>query len=393
MVDISLTHARKITLFHQGLFGPPAKDPLELIQQLSYVQIDTLAVVERAHQHTLWNRLKRYQPQQLDQLQQDGKIFEHWAHALAYLPMDHYRFSLPFMQRIAAGDTHWFKKDAKQCAQVLQRIRDEGPLSAKDFTDRKTSSAMWARSPSKRALEQLFMEGELMIPQRINFHKVYDLRERVLPNHVDTSTPTETELAQHLIHRFLQAHGFGSAKEIAYLRKGLGPIVKQNLSDLCEAGEVITVNIAGQTYYTTEVALELGAKRSPPKRLRILSPFDNLVIQRQRLAHLFQFDYQIECYLPQAKRQYGYFCLPILWGDEFIGRLDAKAERKTKQLQGLNLHLLPKNHLPVEALAVELLRFAQFNGCESVTIKRVSGLSRSLNSQVQKSLNALLQHP
>ena len=172
----------------------------------------------------------------IDLLQEQGVVFEHWAHALAILPMRDYRSSLPMMQRIASGDTHWYPKDRKQVTKVLKRIRDEGPLSAKDFKDKKTSDAMWARSPSKIALEQLFMEGELMVPRRRNFHKVYDLRERVLPSGIDVRTPTIEELCGHLIGSYLRAQGLVQIAELTYLRKGLRKTDVANCGQFCRRG-------------------------------------------------------------------------------------------------------------------------------------------------------------
>lgn len=383
--SIKLSEARKIALRSQHLhsrreLGSGAPGALAAIEHLSYVQIDTLAVVERAHSHTLWNRVSGFTPEHIDQLQEDGKIFEHWAHALAYLPISDYRFSLPMMKRIADGESHWFQKDPKQTRMVLKRIKEEGPLSAKDFTDKKNSDAMWSRSPSKQALEQLFMEGELMIPKRNNFHKVYDLTERVLASDVDTSMPSTNELCRHLIMRYLKAHGIGQLKEFYYLRKGLGDSIKIALDELVEAKEIITINVKNsgeehKSYCLLETVSETEFKL-PSGLVRILSPFDNAVIQRKRLEQLFDYSYQIECYVPKGKREYGYFCLPILYNSSFVGRIDAKADRRNRVLNITHLHV----EKPIKSLerfyarlAKELERFAKFNQCDEFVLNKVSG--------------------
>ena len=198
---------------------------------------------------------------------------------------------------------------------------------------------MWARSPSKIALEQLFMEGELMVPRRNNFHKVYDLRERVLPSDIDVSMPTAEELCGHLIGSYLRSHGIAQIAELIYLRKGLRKQMAQTVADLVEGGMLQELEVIGQTYYATPRSLSLMDQGLPAPKLRILSPFDNAVIQRKRLASLFEFDYQIECYVPKAKRKFGYFCLPILRGNRFVARLDAKADRKTGVFHVMNLYL------------------------------------------------------
>ena len=379
---VSLNDARRLVLARQGLpsrgtFGSGLDATQKAIEHLGYVQIDTLSVVARAHIHTLWNRVSAFKATDIDLLQEQGAVFEHWAHALAILPMRDYRYSLPMMQRIATGDTHWYPKDANQVAKVLKRIREEGPLSAKDFKDKKTSDAMWARSPSKIALEQLFMEGELMVPRRHNFHKVYDLRERVLPSDIDVSTPTMEELCGHLIGSYLRAQGLAQITELVYLRKGLKKQMSQTVADFVEEGMLLELEVNGQIYYATPQTLNVIDQGLPSSKLRILSPFDNAVIQRKRLASLFDFDYQIECYVPKAKRKYGYFCLPILRGNRFVARLDAKADRKTGVFHVMNLYLerrVRNSEAFLSALRAELKRFARFDSCNSVEIHAITQL-------------------
>ena len=379
---VSLNDARRLVLARQGLpsrgtFGSGLDATQKAIEHLGYVQIDTLSVVARAHIHTLWNRVSAFKATDIDLLQEQGAVFEHWAHALAILPMRDYRYSLPMMQRIATGDTHWYPKDANQVAKVLKRIREEGPLSAKDFKDKKSSDAMWARSPSKIALEQLFMEGELMVPHRRNFHKVYDLRERVLPSDIDVSTPTMEELCGHLIGSYLRAQGLAQITELVYLRKGLKKQMSQTVADFVEEGMLLELEVNGQIYYATPQTLNVIDQGLPSPKLRILSPFDNAVIQRKRLASLFDFDYQIECYVPKAKRKYGYFCLPILRGNRFVARLDAKADRKSGVFHVMNLYLersVRNSEAFLSALRAELKRFAKFDSCNSVEIHAITQL-------------------
>src|SRR5690606_19440101 len=116
---------------------------LNIIQQLGYIQIDSISVVQRAHHHCLWSRLPHYQTDLLDQLLESGQIFEYWSHAAAFLPMRNYRYSLPRKQAIANGEKHWFNKDHKLVNRIMQRIREEGPLQAKDFEQAKTANTGW----------------------------------------------------------------------------------------------------------------------------------------------------------------------------------------------------------------------------------------------------------
>ena len=235
---------------------------------------------------------------------------------------------------------------------------------------------MWARSPSKNALEQLFMEGELMVPHRVNFNKVYDLRERVLPDHVDTTVPDEEELCRHLITGFLRAHGLGQPKEMAYQRRGFGPAITHTAKNMEEEGSIVPLKVADIDYYCEPALLELLKTRLPRASLKILSPFDNAIIQRKRINELFGFDFQIECYVPKDKRKFGYFCLPILHRNEFVGRLDAKADRKTGILHLLHLQLEDKTKNKsalLKALGPALKKFASFNECTDLQLHQLSG--------------------
>ena len=221
------------------------------------------------------------------------------------------------------------------------------------------------------------MEGELMVPRRISFHKVYDLRERVLPSGIDVSMPTSEELCGHLIGSYLRAQGLARIAELSYLRRGLGAQMSQTVAALVEEGMLQALEVNGQRYYATPKSLEIIEQGLPSPKLRILSPFDNAVIQRKRLASLFGFDYQIECYVPKAKRKYGYFCLPILQGNRFLARLDAKADRKSGVFHVMNLYLessVNNREAFLAALGAELERFAKFNACTTVEIHSITQL-------------------
>ena len=196
---------RRITLDRQGLlksnhFGRGKNATLRAIEQLGYVQIDTISVVERAHHHVIWSRVANYRPQFLDQLVRERRLFEYWSHAAAWLPMSDYRFALPRMRKLN-GERDWFEScDRKLQREIIKRIEIEGPLRARDFDDPKhRSDGWWEWKPAKQALEQLFMQGELMVSARDGFQKVYDLPERILPDWVDTREPDIDEYAEHLI--------------------------------------------------------------------------------------------------------------------------------------------------------------------------------------------------
>lgn len=389
--SLSIGEARKLVLQSQRVLtaektGPAIDATLGVIEHLGYIQIDTISVIQRAHHHTLWSRNPRYHNSHLDLLLQQSKVLEYWAHAAAYLPMRDYRFYLPDMVAIANGRKHWYECDPKLKQQVLKRIVDEGPARARDFERQETGKlTMWERKPAKYALEQLFMEGKLMIARRQGFQKVYDLRSRVLPAAVDTSIPSTSEWSRFLIDKYLHANGLGQASEICYLRKGIKGDVQVELDNMLEQGELVRITVNSECYYVFPQMLDLLAKPLSKMRLKILSPFDNFVIQRKRMAQLFDFDYQIECYVPAAKRKHGYFCLPIVWNASLAARMDCKAERKTGSLIIHNLLLEPtikQFDKFTYALAKELEKFMHFNGCNRLFVNEVS------NQSVKQSLIA-----
>lgn len=365
-VELSLKSAQRLMVSSQGLTGP-ALEPVQIIEHLGYVQIDTISVVERAHHHVLWSRNQKYSPEDLSSLIDSRDVFEYWSHAASYLPMKDYRFSLPLKKEFQKRESSWYPKDLKMMKQVLSRIRKEGPLRSKDFEMTKQGkSGWWDWKPAKKALERLFLEGKLEITRRDGFQKIYDIPENVIPSTVDTTLPTETEYARYLIQRTLQHHGLATANEIAYMRKArTKTAVLATLNEMVAAGEISKVSVeeVNQPYYALQKSLE-----NIPKvgfKIHILSPFDNLIIQRKKLVTFFDFDYKIECYVPAPKRKYGYFSLPVLQGSRFVARIDCKADRINHQLiiQSIHYEKNVDQNLLQEKMGSKLLAFAKFNGC------------------------------
>ncbi|TWU23414.1 hypothetical protein Pla52o_29500 [Novipirellula galeiformis] len=398
MIELSPAQAKRLVINRQGLhksnaFGRGDSALHDCIDRLGYIQIDTISVINRAHHHTFWTRVATFRNNHLDALQKDRKIFEYWAHAAAYLPMQDYRYCLPYMNAIASGQKHWRTPDKKVMASVMQRIRSDGPLKARDFaaSGSKTLHFWGAKKPEKIALEQLFIEGKLMVSHRDGFEKVFDLPERILPSRLDTSTPTSEEFYRYLIIRTIQSQGFATESEIGYLRKGIKLALRKQIQQMLADNEIVQVRVHGNpnVYYSQTDMIEQDRPARVARNVHLLSPFDNLVIQRKRMAQLFDFDYQIECYVPESKRKHGYFCLPILFGDELVGRLDPKADRRNRNLVVRNL-VIEKELKHVDAfidkLARKLNELAIFNGCDSTVIERCnvkqigSAVSRRLAS-------------
>lgn len=366
--------ARAIALQAQGLdrfspFGKGKAGALAAIRHLSYVQLDTLAVVARAHHHTLWSRVPGYDEKMLDRLMHEKKIFEYWSHAAAFLPMEDFRFSLVRKQEFLDGESHWFAKDKRIMKYVLDRIRREGPLQARDFETDRPRGSWFDWKPAKIALEQLFHDGSLMVTGRKGFQKIYDITERVLPTETDTRFPSRAEYAAYLVRSAIQAQGIASVKDMTHLRRGMTEPVARMLRQLESAGEIIKVKIEEHKddfYMQPGAAEKIPAAENP---LRILSPFDNAIIRRDRVLRLFNYDFRVEFYLPESKRQFGYFCLPVLYKGNFIGRFDPKADRKEGIFYVKKFHAehkIAKSSGFRKAFKEALMEFAAFNGCSRI---------------------------
>ena len=379
---------RRIALDRQGLlrtdcFGRGKQAALRAVERLGYVQIDTISVVERAHHHVLWSRIGNYRPEFLERLVRERRLFEYWFHAAAWLPMRDYRYALPRMA-LLHGDRGWFP-DSKPglLRDIVRRIEAEGPLRTRDFGGMGRGKAgWWDWKPAKQALEQLFMQGELMVSRRDGFEKVYDLPERVIPDWVDTRPPSPEEYANYLVDTTLRAHGFAGYQSFTYLRKGkkLRDAVKAELRRRVDAGRLTALDCSGGTVYIEPELLDTPGPRSQA-RARILSPFDNSIIQRDRVRQIFDFDYQIECYLPRGQRRFGYFCLPILYRDRFVGRVDCKAHRAEGRLGVRALYIESDcDERFADALCLALTDLAGFNACTEVTFgeKSFSGIPRPM---------------
>ncbi len=369
IIKLPLKQARRLMVASQKLTGPTL-EPLQIIEHLGYVQVDTISVIERAHHHVFWSRNQKYRPVELSHLVESRKVFEYWSHAASYLPMKDYRYSLPMKKAFQKRESAWFPKDQKMMKKVLTRIRKEGPLRSKDFEmTKKGKTGWWDWKPAKKALERLFLEGKLEITRRDGFQKVYDIPENVIPNSVDTTLPSEAEYARFLVQRTLRHHGLATGSEIAYLRRSpTKTTVLTALNEMVAAGEVTKVSVDGvdQPYFALPKSLENIPKVS--SKIHILSPFDNLIIQRKKLITFFNFDYKIECYVPAPKRRYGYFSLPVLQGNQFVARIDCKADRTNQQLIIQSIHYEKKvdKRLLRKKMESKLLAFAKFNGCNSL---------------------------
>jgi len=374
-------------LVAQGLESLPdhatKEGVLGAVRRMGVLQIDSISVVARSPYLVLWSRLGSYEPRWLDELLAEGALFEHWSHAACFIPIEDYglyrRFMLDGYEKMRA----WISDHPKEIQRVMERVHEQGPVRSVEFerTDGK-AGGWWEWKPEKRALEHLFAVGELMISRRDpNFHRVYDLRERVLehasPNWRDALAPTEEEVRRTFALEAVRALGVAvarwapdyfrtSKKGIVGLLDGLadeGELLRARIEDLDEPAYVHPDNagLAGQVI----------SGSVHPSRTTLLSPFDPVVWDRARALDLFGFEYRIEVYTPAAKRRYGYYSLPILHQGALVGRLDAKAHRKEGLFEVKAIHLepdVPGSDDLVAGLAGALRGCASWHGTPNVLV-------------------------
>ncbi|MBB5515577.1 hypothetical protein FHS89_001589 [Rubricella aquisinus] len=373
--------ARNLWLSAQHLSAAPVgvTDLSGLITDLGMVQLDSIQNIARAHHHILWSRMQSYRAPMLDRLMRPKReVFEHFTHDASVLPMS----LLPMWQRQfrrrreRIERSAWWQSMAgpEERRRIKDRIAQEGPLSTHAFdSEHARKGEMWARPPHKLALDYMWYSGELATCHRDGFTKVYDLAERVFPAHLRAMEVPDAEQLNWLCDAALSRIGFGTSGDIQRFWDAM---------DASEAKGWVTAHTAlvpAQIEWTDgtwqdvvaypDIEARIAKLKPASSRLRILNPFDPVIRDRNRLARLFGFDYRNEIFVPADKRKYGYYVYPLLEGDRFVGRLEAKADRKTGQLHVLNLWPEPKVKWSTNRrtkLDGELDRFARFAGLSTI---------------------------
>jgi uncharacterized protein YcaQ len=379
--------ARALMLAAMGLDRPPAKPAtkravLNAIRAMGALQIDTIHVVARSPYVVLWSRLGDFEPRWLEELLAKGRLFEYWSHEACFLPIEDYglyrRLMLDGQLRWKKAP-HWIRSHPDEVARILEHVRARGGARSADFerSDGK-KGGWWEWKPEKLALEALHCAGDLMIAERRNFHRVYDLRERVLPSWRDDQAPSLESVQRELALKAVRALGVATARWAPDYFRTPKTGAADRLEGLADEGALLRVEVEGvrgTAYVHADHAKTLRAAargRLEPSATTLLSPFDPLVWHRDRASELFGFDYRIECYTPAPKRRYGYFTLPILDRRRIVGRLDPKAHRAEGLFEVKSVHLEPDVAIDaglVERVAAAIGRFAAWHGTPRVVVR------------------------
>lgn len=381
--------ARKLFLHRHALSGlPPAQakgaDLAALITQLGFVQLDSIATVERAHHMILFARRPAYRPPALGRLlKHDRAIFEHWTHDASVIPVQFFPYWRLKMardaDRLAKQWKLWQRHgvDEKSDA-VLAQITNHGPVCSSDVRDdpARKGDGWWDWHPAKTALEYQWRCGTLSVTHRHNFQKHYDLTERVIPQQYRDHTPDPDHTIDWACNAALDRLGFATTGELAAFWDIITPAEARNwAAQQQKTGALAAVEIENadgsiRTHLARPDIIESARNTPDPTgRIRVLSPFDPALRDRKRAERLFNFQYRIEVFTPAPKRKYGYYVFPLIEGSNLIGRIDMKAHRDQSTLritavwpeQGVKFGKLRQKRLDSE-----LARVARFAGCDRV---------------------------
>jgi uncharacterized protein YcaQ len=385
--------ARRLAVSRQRLTGPPPApaDPeaiMSVVTDLGSLQLDPISVVARSHLLVLWSRLGRYDPADLQTLLwRERRLFEYWTHAAAIVCTHDYPIHSLLMRRHPRHQQLrvWLAANQTLRRSILRQLRASGPLPTRAIEDRAEvdwKSSGWTGGRNvDRMLDLLWTQGRIMVAGRQGQQRVWDLAERVLPGWAPTRRPPEREVVRLAAQRSLRALGVASAREIdrhftAYRYPGLDGV----LAALERAGHLERVRLAADggehpgPWYVHADDLPLLERLQDGDwrpRTTLLSPFDNLLINRERTERLFGFHSRMEIYVPKAARRYGYYVLPILHGDRLVGRVDPAMDRRTGRLVVHALHAEPEApEAAGPAVAAALQDLALFLGAEGIDLRQ-----------------------
>ncbi|HET7682523.1 MAG TPA: crosslink repair DNA glycosylase YcaQ family protein [Marmoricola sp.] len=404
-VELSRAQARRTALVAQGFRDPRHSLPTmrtfnRTLARTGVLQVDSVNVLQRAHYMPLFSRMGRYDVDLLERAaeRRPRRIVEYWAHVQAFMPVELWPVMRHRMESYRERRGKWWPiVDTRPGLEdeVLAAVHERGPVTARDLEQEFSSGPRlkqhwgWNWSEARKVLDFLYMVGDVAIAGRNDQFEVrYDVPERVLPPHVlQAPTPSREDADRELVLRAARSHGVGTAQCLAdYYRMRVqpgadGPGAKAAIERLVEEGELVPVRVEGwgrPAYLHRDAVL--------PRKVdarAILSPFDPLVWERARTEALFGFRYRIEIYVPAAKRQYGYYVLPFLLGDELVGRVDLKADRRARVLRVKAAYGEPGAPPATAAeLAEELRELAAWLDLDGIHVSRRGDLSAALTAEV-----------
>ena len=389
---ISLAHARRIALAAQGFADPRPQGKIDrrhlrkVLDRIGVIQIDSVNVLVRSQELPLFARLGPHPRSLIADATKAGDLFEYWVHEASHVPTSHYHLHRWRMER----DHQWgevarlAERRPEYIAEVMERVRSNGPLASGDFNSRVgPKGTWWDWDDAKIALEHLFWKGEVTGVRRANdFARMYSAAEKTIPAAIlNTPAPAEREARKELLMLAARHHGVATMNDLTDYHRQKNAPCKPLIDELVESGSLQQVEVEG---WAKPAYLHPQASR--PRRVNaraLLSPFDSLVWNRERTERLFGFRYRIEIYVPKPKRIYGYYVLPFLLGEELIGRFDLKSDRQSGTLLVQGSYAEPG--VPAEVIAPEVAEelrlMAGWLGLERVEVQPRGDLAAALAAQ------------
>lgn len=389
-LHLTLSAARHLHLAAQGLLKRPRRratqsDILSTIQRMSLLQIDTINVVARSPYLVLFSRLGAYPQSWLEDALRDGDLMEYWAHEACFLP----RTDFPLVRHRMLSPHNmgwkyhsaWMDEHADEITSLINHIAENGPVRSADFVHpRKGASGWWEWKPHKRHLEGLFTAGKVMVVERRNFQRVYDLTHRVMPGWDDAQHAlSQADAEAVMLENSARSLGIFRPQWLADYYRLRQPELPALLARWQDAGVVVPVSVEqlGQMWVHTD-HLPLLAQAAEGKlnatHSAVLSPFDPVVWDRKRAEQFFDFTYRLECYTPAPKRQFGYFVLPLLHQGKLVGRIDSKMHRKEGVLEIFALYLEDATRISAsleKGIKQALDDFARWQGARRISLQRL----------------------
>jgi uncharacterized protein len=410
--ELSAEEARRLALAAQGLDRPRPRGRVDVrhvrrvLDDVGILQLDSVNVLSRAHYLPLFSRLGPYPREAIDRLAAhhngggsavgrgggERELFEYWAHEASLVPVTMQpllRWRMARVDDLAWGSIARVGRERRQLVDwALAEVRERGPIRASELTvpRRRDRTEMWSWSEEKKALEHLFFAGRVCAAGRLNFERLYDLPERVLPAAVlEAPTPPAEEAQRQLLLIATDRLGVATEADLGDYFRLPRPDSKARLAELVEAGELAPARVEGWAKPAYLRPAVRPPRREPSSRA-LLSPFDSLIWMRERVERLFGFHYRIEIYVPATKRRHGYYVLPFLLGDRLVARVDLKADRQAGVLRVQAAFAEPDAEADqsavAAALAAELGQMAAWMGLDRVAVGRKGDLARRLGAEV-----------
>jgi hypothetical protein len=370
---LSAQEARRIALFAQALRGPrPGGGPDALVHRLRGIQLDTISVLARSHELVAYARLGAVAKRRIESAYWGPRsdTFEYWSHAACVLPLELWpAYAAKRRKRALRGyGWHQLSDREERCREVRDRLRDLGPLTSRELGGAKNGGEWWDWSEVKIAAEWLLDIGTVVCRERRGFERVYDLAERAIPAALLDQDLDDETCARRLVESAGGALGIATLADLAAYHGMTVSLVRSVVA----ATSLRAVRVEGwrDRAYLCEGA-EGGLRPGLRSRTVLLSPFDSLLWDRDRLQRLFGITYRLEAYVPAAKRIVGYFAMPVLAGDRLVGLVDPKRTAATLHAR----HVVVHDPRAVEGIARALHEAATWVSCDDVVVDRVTPTS------------------